>query len=104
MGDEDPSDPTIKEIKRQNKRTRGFRVPQVIVVIMTFAMANNPETVKVMQGHIREVERMGYTPIILLSKLDKCYDKPSEEEEIRKNPFTLPPNMDEVRKRLAKEP
>merc|ERR1711988_1365151 len=87
---------------RQNKRTRGFRVPQVIVVMMTFAMVNSPETLKVMQGHISEVERMGYTPIILLSKLDNCYDKPAAEE-IRKNPFTLPPNMNKVRKQLAKE-
>merc|ERR1712023_568049 len=107
MLDDDPSDPKIEEIKSENKRTRGFRVPQVIVVIMSFGMANNPETLKVVQGHISEVQRMGYTPIILLSKLDKRYKNRSEAEEIRKNPFTLPPNMkeevQEEKRRLAKE-
>merc|ERR1711988_167671 len=88
MGDDNMQNQENRDILRENIATRGFRVPQVVILFMTFEAMEDSITKERMKQQVEELREFGYKPIVVFSKADE-----GEYEEycqrIREDPHKL---------------
>lgn len=85
-------DKDVKAKIKENIPLRGFRIPQAVIMMMTYEVVNDPEEEARMTKQVEDVRRLGYEPIIVVSKVDSNQQNGAQ---IRRNPLQLPSEMKE---------
>ena len=97
---DDMTNQTVQEQIRENIPLRGFRKPQVIILMMTHEVVTNPDEQERMKKQVVDVRRLGYEPIVIVSKVDA---NEANAAAIRRNPSVLSADMKKNIERLVKE-
>ena len=86
--DDNMDDQSIRDRMRENKNTRGFRVPQAVILFLTTAVSDDPELMTKMRDQVRELRDFGYQPLVVVSKADEG-EQEETSKKIRENPLEL---------------
>ena len=92
--DDDLESDRMRNTLREERYSRGFRVPQVVILVMTIGLMDDPEMCGKMKRQVRELRDFGYQPLVVISKADEGEEE-ATSKRIRENPqdfFELAPH------------
>ena len=92
--DDDMESDRMRNTLREERYSRGFRVPQVVILVMTIGLMDDPEVCGKMRRQVRELRDFGYQPLVVISKADEGEEE-ATSKRIRENPqdfFELAPH------------
>merc|ERR1711988_1273414 len=87
---DDMKDKKVQEQIKENIPLRGFRKPQVVILMMTHEVVTNPDEQERMKKQVADVRRLKYEPIVIVSKVDA---NQANSAAIRRNPSVLGADM-----------
>lgn len=82
---------------RSNIPTGGVLIPQVVILLLSFEIIQNPEIMEMMKQQLQNFQKLGYQPLIVVSKADEGENE-DIAKKIRERPldlFTLAPHKKE---------